>query len=110
MTWPLVNPAAGYISLSRFESLSWRPWTSTSTGGTVVELEGGEAPRSTLPGGQLAIRRRAWMPVELYPARPCEGQRSQGKRRRRAAGGPCPGRRQAARGEADRGRDRARRG
>src|SRR5687768_5187224 len=31
MTWPLVKPVAGYITLSRLESESRRPSTSTST-------------------------------------------------------------------------------
>src|ERR671923_497289 len=31
MTWPLLKPARGYIGLSRFESRSRRPSTSTST-------------------------------------------------------------------------------
>src|SRR5215208_6321225 len=37
MTWPFVNPASGYIGLSRFESDSRRPSISTSrrlAGGT----------------------------------------------------------------------------
>src|ERR1700741_2676718 len=57
MTWPLANPASGYIGLSRLDSETVRPSISTSTrlGGTrgrleqrarpAVELEPDRGPR-----------------------------------------------------------------
>src|SRR5207302_1547837 len=36
MTWPLVNPLAGYITLSRFDSVSCRPPTSTVVSGLAL--------------------------------------------------------------------------
>src|SRR5947209_10532481 len=38
MTWPLVNPASGYRTLSRLDSLSCRPSISTSTEAAAAAL------------------------------------------------------------------------
>src|SRR5688500_1358561 len=57
MTWPLVNPSFGYRTLSRFDSLSWRPSTSTMGTASVLPQTGGSVPRQSDSGPHAVLRR-----------------------------------------------------
>ena len=59
MTWPLVNPASGYKTLSRLERLSWRPSTSTA-----VDFDLGPGETRIL---KARLPRNAVPPVGSHP-------------------------------------------